>query len=74
MPKPVEQTGVNALELNFYSVPGDFKKEGKRIVNEQLDVISRCQEKREDPCQCEAEPLLYQRPEWSFSMMYYARR
>lgn len=36
----IEQTGVNALELNFYAVPGDFKKEGKTILNEQLDVIS----------------------------------
>ena len=38
--KAIEQTGVNAIEMNFYSVPGDFKKEEKHIVNEQLEVIN----------------------------------
>ncbi|MCK9421351.1 MAG: dihydroorotate dehydrogenase-like protein [Bacteroidales bacterium] len=38
--KQLENTGINALELNFYAIPGDFKKDGKAIINEQIDVVS----------------------------------
>src|ERR1039457_6702233 len=38
--KAIEQTGVSALELNFYAVPGDFKKEEKAIINDQLDIVN----------------------------------
>ncbi len=38
--KLLEQTGVNALEMNLYTLPYDFKKEGKSIINEQLAMIS----------------------------------
>ncbi|MBN1198828.1 MAG: dihydroorotate dehydrogenase-like protein [Bacteroidales bacterium] len=36
----IEQTGINAIELNFYAIPGDFKKEEKSIVTEQFDIIA----------------------------------
>jgi isopentenyl diphosphate isomerase/L-lactate dehydrogenase-like FMN-dependent dehydrogenase len=29
--RQLENTGINALELNFYAIPGDFKREGKGI-------------------------------------------
>ena len=37
--KLLEDTGVNALELNFYSVPRDPKLKGEEIIEEQLSII-----------------------------------
>lgn len=37
--KLIEDTGVDAIELNFYAVPRDFKKEEKDIVSEQLEIV-----------------------------------
>lgn len=35
----IEQTGVAALELNFYSSPHEFDVMGKAIVQEQIDIL-----------------------------------
>ncbi|MGB4204930.1 MAG: dihydroorotate dehydrogenase-like protein [Bacteroidales bacterium] len=35
----LEQTGVDALELNFYSIPNKFDKDSKTIELEQIDII-----------------------------------
>jgi dihydroorotate dehydrogenase (fumarate) len=35
----LEQTGVDALELNFYHTPGDLSKDGSTIEKEQLGTI-----------------------------------
>jgi len=35
----IEQTGVDALELNFYSTPHEFDIMGKAIVQEQFDTL-----------------------------------
>jgi len=53
----IEQTGVNALELNLYSIPGDFKKEGKSIVNEQLGVISEVKKNVKIPVSVKLSPF-----------------
>ena len=37
--KKIEQTGVDGLEINFYSVPTDVEIMGKAIINEQLDIF-----------------------------------
>lgn len=37
--KKIEQTGVDALELNFYSSPYEFDVMGKAIVQEQIDIL-----------------------------------
>lgn len=37
--KLLEDAGADALELNFYSVPGDFDIEGKDIVASQLHIV-----------------------------------
>ena len=55
--KAIEQTGVNAIELNFYSVPGDFKKEEKGIVNEQLDVINHVKKNLKIPVSVKLSPF-----------------
>jgi dihydroorotate dehydrogenase (fumarate) len=55
--KAIEQTGVNAIELNFYSVPGDFKKEEKAIVTEQLDVINHVKKSLKIPVSVKLSPF-----------------
>ncbi len=35
----IEETGVNAIELNLYSTPKDPEKDEKSIITEQLDII-----------------------------------
>ncbi len=55
--KAIEQTGVNAIELNFYSVPGDFKKEEKAIVNEQLDIVNHVKKNLKIPVSVKLSPF-----------------
>ncbi len=35
----LESLGVDALELNFYAVPKDFKKDESQIISEQVKVL-----------------------------------
>lgn len=37
--KQIEETGVDGLELNFFSVPRDFKKSGSDIAAHQVEVL-----------------------------------
>lgn len=37
--KLLEDSGADALELNLYCVPGDFEKEGRNILQEQLAIV-----------------------------------
>ena len=37
--KKIEETGVDGIELNFYSVPTDMEIMGKAITNEKLDIM-----------------------------------
>lgn len=37
--KKIEDTGVDALELNFYAVPREFDIDDKSILQEQLDTL-----------------------------------
>ncbi len=55
--KAIEQAGVNAIELNFYSIPGDFKKEEKSIVNEQLDVVNQVKKNLRIPVSVKLSPF-----------------
>jgi dihydroorotate dehydrogenase (fumarate) len=55
--KALEQTGVNAIELNFYAIPGDFKKEEKTIINEQLDVINHVKKNLKIPVSVKLSPF-----------------
>jgi len=45
------------LELNLYSVPGDFKKEGRAIVNEQLGVIAEVKKNVKIPVSVKLSPF-----------------
>jgi dihydroorotate dehydrogenase (fumarate) len=37
--KLIQETGVDALELNFYFVPREAITDGKDLVNQQLDIL-----------------------------------
>jgi dihydroorotate dehydrogenase (fumarate) len=37
--KMLEETGVDAIELNFYAVPRDIKKTGESVENEQVEIV-----------------------------------
>ena len=37
--KKIEDTGVDAIELNFYSTPYEFDVMGKAIVSAQIDIL-----------------------------------
>lgn len=52
----LEQTGVEAIELNFYSVPKDFEKEADAIVNEQVSLIRKVKSKIEIPLSVKLSP------------------
>lgn len=54
--KLIEQTGVNAIEMNLYTLPADFKKEGKSIVNEQLAVIAEVKKNLKIPVSVKLSP------------------
>jgi dihydroorotate dehydrogenase (fumarate) len=41
----LEETGVDALELNFYSVPSDFKKQGSEYEDEQIAILKELKKK-----------------------------
>jgi len=55
--KLIEQTGVNALEMNLYTLPADFKKEGKAVINEQLAVISEVKKNLKIPVSVKLSPF-----------------
>ncbi len=69
--KQLENTGINALELNFYAMPGDFKKEGKSIINEQLDVLTEVKKQVKIPLSVKLSPF-YTNVLMVVQQMYYA--
>ncbi len=54
--KLIEDTGVDALELNFYSIPRDFVKEGKDIVGEQLSIVKEIKKTLNIPVSVKLSP------------------
>ncbi len=67
----MENTGINAIELNFYSIPGDFKREGRVIVNEQLDIINEVKKNLKIPVSVKLSPF-YTNVLMVVQNMYYA--
>lgn len=37
--KLLGETGVDGIELNFYQIPSDFKKDAKEIEDEQINIV-----------------------------------
>jgi dihydroorotate dehydrogenase (fumarate) len=55
--KLLEDTGVDALELNFYAVPGDFDLEGKEIVESQIEVVKEIKQFLNIPVSVKLSPF-----------------
>jgi len=53
----LENTGVNAIELNFYNIPGDFKKDGKTILNDQLNIVTEVKKNIRIPVTAKLSPF-----------------
>ncbi len=53
----LEQTGVDALELNFFYVPRDTKADGRDVKNQQLDVLAALQSKVRIPVSVKLSPF-----------------
>lgn len=53
----LEQTGVDALELNFFFVPRDTKADGRDVKNQQLDVLAALQSKVRIPISVKLSPF-----------------
>lgn len=55
--KLIEQTGVDAIELNFYYVPLDFATSDQEIIGRQLDIIQQVKEKIKIPVSVKLSPF-----------------
>lgn len=55
--KLIEDTGVDALELNFYAVPGDFDQEGRSIVESQVEVVKEIKQILNIPVSVKLSPF-----------------
>ncbi len=53
----IEKTGVDALELNFFSVPRDFETEAKSIEDEQVSVVEQVCKKVKIPVSVKLSPF-----------------
>lgn len=52
----IAQTGVDALELNFYSIPNKFDKDSKTIEDEQLNILKAILAKAKIPVAVKLSP------------------
>ncbi|MGD9977544.1 MAG: dihydroorotate dehydrogenase-like protein [Bacteroidales bacterium] len=53
----VEKTGVDAIELNFYTTPKDFEVEGKTIIHSQVDILRSVRETLTIPVSVKLSPF-----------------
>jgi dihydroorotate dehydrogenase (fumarate) len=53
----IQQTGVDALECNFFYVPRDTNVDGESIINEQLDILKELIQKVKIPVSVKLSPF-----------------
>lgn len=53
----IEKTGVDGIELNFYTTPKDFEVEGKVIIQSQLDILSTVKKALKIPVSVKLSPF-----------------
>lgn len=53
----IADTGVDALELNFYTTPKDFEVEGKTIIQSQAEVLQSVKGKIKIPISVKLSPF-----------------
>ncbi len=54
--KLIAETGVDALELNFYHTPSDFKRESKEIEDEQINIVKEIRKNSPIPVSVKLSP------------------
>ncbi|MEJ2594413.1 MAG: dihydroorotate dehydrogenase-like protein [bacterium] len=64
----LEETGADALELNFYNNPKDFDIDGRSILNEELDIIEAVKKIVKIPVSIKLSPF-YTNPLYVFKEM-----
>lgn len=53
----IEKTGVDGIELNFYTTPKDFEVEGKVIIQSQLDILQSVRKALRIPISIKLSPF-----------------
>jgi len=53
----IEKTGVDGIELNFYTTPKDFDVEGKVIIQSQLDILQSIKKSLRIPVSVKLSPF-----------------
>lgn len=53
----IEKTGVDGIELNFYTTPKDFEVEGKTIIQSQLDILQSVRKALRIPISVKLSPF-----------------
>ncbi len=53
----IEQTGIDALELNFYFVPREMTTDGRSINDDQIDILKAVKEKVKMPVSVKLSPF-----------------
>lgn len=53
----IADTGVDALELNFYTTPKDFEVEGKTIIQSQVEILQSIKDKIKIPISVKLSPF-----------------
>ncbi len=66
--KKLEDSGADALELNFYNNPKDFEMEGRSILSEELDIIEGVKKAVKIPVSVKLSPF-YTNPLYTFNEM-----
>ncbi|MFA5974024.1 MAG: dihydroorotate dehydrogenase-like protein [Lentimicrobiaceae bacterium] len=54
--KLIAETGVDAIELNFYHTPSDFKKEAKQIEDDQINIVKEIRKNISIPVSVKLSP------------------
>jgi len=54
--KLIAETGVDAIELNFYHTPSDFKKEANQIEEEQINIVNEISKSSPIPVSVKLSP------------------
>ncbi len=53
----MEKTGIDALELNFYSTPGNFESTSAELEEQQLSVLKEVKKKTKVPVSVKLSPF-----------------
>lgn len=54
--KMIAETGVDAIELNFYHTPSDFKKEAEQIEDDQINIVKEIRKNISIPVSVKLSP------------------